>query len=233
MIEAAFAELPEVEVMLFEPVGAPAPEAMPVRTKRPRMTVARALFSSLIQQYAKMSYRLTLLEIQKLAYFLQEAGQPLRLNYQAGLYGPYAPNLNKVLEALEGHFTRGYGDNQQPDVEIALLDGAVKEAEAFLANCVSEHERLERVSQVIDGFETPYGLELTSSVHWLAVHGEQRATDVDAVEKGMHTWSTRKGAMFRPAHIRVEWDQLADGNWLPNEALAKPLQAHVAQASCP
>jgi uncharacterized protein YwgA len=58
------------------------------------MTVARALFIRLMDQYTELAYRLTLLEVHKLAYFLQEAGEPLRLRYEGGLYGPYAPNLN-------------------------------------------------------------------------------------------------------------------------------------------
>ena len=124
--------------------------------------------------YASQSYRLTLLEIQKLAYFLQEAGQPLRLRYEAGHYGPYAPNLNKVLEALERHYTSGYGDSQKPDVEIELLPGAAEEAHAFLAGHGDEHRRLERVSRLIEGFETPYGLELLSSMHWVATHAARR-----------------------------------------------------------
>lgn len=61
---------------------------MPVRTRRPGLTLARALFIRLMQQYAELHCRLTLLEIQKLAYFLREAGQPLRLDYVAHLYGP-------------------------------------------------------------------------------------------------------------------------------------------------
>ena len=75
------------------------------------MTHARALFIKLMEQYAGMAYRLTLLEVQKLAYFLQESGEPLKLKYEAGIYGPYAENLNKVLQVIEGHFTRGYGDS--------------------------------------------------------------------------------------------------------------------------
>ncbi len=55
-----------------------------------------------MQQYNGMAYRLTLLEVQKLAYFLQESGEPLKLNYVAHTYGPYAENLNKVLQAIEG-----------------------------------------------------------------------------------------------------------------------------------
>ena len=62
--------------------------------------------------YSALDYTRTLLEVQKLAYFLQVAGQPLRLRYEAGLYGPYADNVNKVLEAMEGHFIRGYGDRR-------------------------------------------------------------------------------------------------------------------------
>src|SRR3990170_2876549 len=105
---------------------------MPVHTKRPRMTAARALFIKLMDQYSALHYRRTLLEIQKLAYFLQEAGEPLRLRFEKGLYGPYAHNLNKVLEVLEGHYIRGFGDSQKPDVEIELWGKATEKADKYL-----------------------------------------------------------------------------------------------------
>lgn len=214
MIERAFAQLPEVRVLLYAPAGAPAAAAMPVRTERPRLTVARALFICLMEQYASQDYRLTLLEIQKLAYFLQEAGQPLKLKYEPGHYGPYAPNLNKVLEKLERHYTSGYGDSQKPDVEIQLLEGASQEAEAFLANYTTEHERLARVSRLIDGFETPYGMELLSSVHWVAVHSQPRAQTPEEAISAVGVWNERKMLMFRAAHIRVAWDRLAAEGWI-------------------
>ena len=187
---------------------------MPVRTARPKLTVARALFIRLMDQYAAQAYRLTLLEIQKLAYFLQEAGQPLRLKYQAHHYGPYAPNLNKVLEVLERHYTSGYGDTQKPDVEIELLEGAAAEATAFLADHTAEHERLVRVNRLIEGFETPYGLELLSSVHWLAVHASPPATDQDGAVSGIAAWNERKQRMFRAEHICLAWDRLVTEKWL-------------------
>jgi len=214
MIEQAFAQLPDVRVSMFEPAGAPEAKTMPVRTARPKLTVARALFIRLMDQYAAQAYRLTLLEIQKLAYFLQEAGQPLRLKYQAGHYGPYAPNLNKVLEALERHYTSGYGDTQKPDVEIELLDGAAEEAEAFLSAHAAEHERLARVNRLIDGFETPYGLELLASVHWLAVHATPPAEDKHEAVEGIAAWNDRKRQMFRPDHIRLAWDRLGVEGWI-------------------
>ena len=132
MIEEAFRSLPEVSVLLYALKGAPKAVDMPIRTVRPRMTSAKALFIKLMDIYAALNYSRSLLEIQKLAYFLQGAGQPLRLNYERGHYGPYAPNLNKVLETMEGHFIRGYGDSQKPGAEISLMPGAVEEAERFL-----------------------------------------------------------------------------------------------------
>lgn len=213
-IENAFASVPDVQVLLFGPHGAPDAKTMPVRTERPDMTPARALFVKLMQQYLELAYRLTLLEIQKLAYFLQEAGEPLRLRYEAGHYGPYAANLNKVLERIEGHFTRGYGDSQKPDVEIDLLEGAMEEADGFLSDCPDSVQRLEQVSKLIDGFETPYGMELLSSVHWVAKHGSPAAkTAAEAVEQ-VHAWNARKREMFRDEHVQVAWDRLAEAGWL-------------------
>ena len=171
LIEEAFRELPNVRVLLFEPTGTPDAKAMPVGTARPRMTPARAMFIKLMDAYAALDYSRTLLEVQKLAYFLQEAGEPLRLKYEAGHYGPFAPNLNKVLEVMEGHFIRGYGDRQKPDAEIELLPGAIEEASSFLADKPESLRRLDRVGRLIEGFETPYGMELLATVHWLAHRG--------------------------------------------------------------
>lgn len=214
LIEAAFAALPEVRVLLYAPRGAPAAAAMPVRTRRPRMTLARALFIKLMDEYSALDYRRTLLEIQKLAYFLQEAGEPLRLRFEKGLYGPFAHNLNKVLEALEGHYCRGYGDSQKPDTEIELLPHAVEEADAFLTQHPAAQPRLARVDDLIAGFETPYGMELLSSVHWVARHEQPAARDWQAATAAVQQWNARKREMFQPQHLRTAWDRLAAQGWI-------------------
>ncbi len=214
MIEKAFAGLADVHVLLYEPVGPPDASSMPVRTPRPEMTVARALFIRLMLDYAEVGYKLTLLEVQKLAYFLQIAGQPLRLNFSAGYYGPYAPNLNKVLERLEGHFTSGYGDDQRPWQEIRVLDGAGEEAASFLEGRDEETRRLHMVGELIEGFKTPYGMELLASVHWLATHADPRAENAEQAVSGMHSWNPRKRRVFEPRHIVTAWEHLIDTAWL-------------------
>lgn len=213
IIEEAFSTLPDVHVILYEPKGAPQAKDMPVGTGKPRMTIARALFVKLMQQYARHAYRLTLLEIQKLAYFLQESGLDLRLRYVKHLYGPYAHNLNKVLEVLEGHYIRGYGDTQKPDVEIELLPGAARQADVFLRQHPEAAGKLDVVVDLVDGFETPYGMELLSSVHWLAIH-DGEATDADTAVAAMLRWNDRKSKLFKPEHIRVAWNRLQEEGWI-------------------
>ncbi|MBN2290021.1 MAG: macro domain-containing protein [Candidatus Glassbacteria bacterium] len=214
LIEKTFEAVPRVKVLLYEPAGAPEAKTMPVGTARPRLTISRALLIKLMQQYSELNYRLTLLEIHKLAYFLQETGQPLKLQLSPGVYGPYAPNLNKVLECLEGHFIRGYGDTQKPDVEIGLMAGAAEEADMFLRNEQEAKLRLEKVNQVIDGFETPYGMELLSSVHWVAVHKNPPVKEPEIAIERIQNWNDRKRKMFKPDHIKIAWKRLQEEGWL-------------------
>ena len=110
LIEAALGGLPGVEVMLFEPAGAPAAADMPDRTRRPKMTAARATLVALARRYMLplMEDAVTLLEVQKLMYFQWVAGQTeLRLAPVKGRYGPYSTNLTHAMKRTEGHFTRG------------------------------------------------------------------------------------------------------------------------------
>ncbi len=213
-IERAFAPLKDVQVKLYEPHGAPAAERMKVATERPRMTPGRAMLLALIASYAEPMYRLTMLEVQKLAYLAQAAGEPLKLDFVKGAYGPYAEVLHHVLQRMEGHFIRGYGDRSRQDVALRLMPGAADQARTFLQNQPESLERLERVSRLIAGFETPYGMELLATVHWLAQEEPDVKNNPEAAVRGVHAWSARKCARFQPPHIKATWQRLHDQNWL-------------------
>jgi hypothetical protein len=182
------------------------------------MTLSRALFLKLTKQYLRLDYRLTLLEIQKIAYFLQESGEPLHLRYEKGFYGPYAPNLNNLLEVMEGHYIRGYGDSQKPDVKIRVINSAVEEADKFLLiHHLGINDNLERVTRLIAGFETPYGVELLASIHWLATHTIPPVKTADDAIREMGNWSARKKRMFKPQHIKTCWERLVAEGWINPE----------------
>jgi O-acetyl-ADP-ribose deacetylase (regulator of RNase III) len=213
-IEAAFARLPQVRVLLFEPTGAPAAGDMVVERRPPRMTVGRAALLGLMRRYlaAVMDPQISLLEIHKLMYFMQYAGEPLHLRYRKATYGPYAENLRHVMNDIEGHFISGYGDAEdRPDKPIELYPDAATRADLYLVHHPATRRRFDRVVALIEGFETPFGMELLSTVHWVGVH-EGADTPSDAVAK-TYAWNDRK-RMFQERHIRIAWDVLQRHGWL-------------------
>jgi O-acetyl-ADP-ribose deacetylase (regulator of RNase III) len=209
----AFEELPEVHVSLFEPVGAPNAEAM-ARTAIPAMTPGRAVLVELMSRYlaAVMDPFVTLLEIHKLMYFMQEAGEELQLKYVKAPYGPYATNLRHVLSQVEGHFISGYGDAEDdPGRAIELLPEALEPAYSTVQSHPQTKNRFERVAELISGFETPFGMELLSTVHWVCTR--EGATSIEETIHRTYSWSHRKQA-FDPQQISLAREVLASQGWL-------------------
>jgi len=210
-IKAALADLPGVDVFIYQPNGAP--EVVKSRDV-PNMTPGRAALVTLMHRYLQglMDPFVTLIEVQKLMYFMQEAGQPLKLNYVKHHYGPYARNLSYVLNTVEGHFVAGYQDGgDQPDKELTIVPGAIAEAAATLKDEQRTHEHFNRVADLVDGFETPYGLELLATVHWVATR-EGADTPAKALAR-IHNWSERK-RVFTERQIGIAFKTLATKGWL-------------------
>lgn len=65
---------------------------MTVRTSKPKMTDARAALIQVLERYGLLGYRMSRIEIPKLAYFLKAAGEPALqdLKYGRFHYGPYS-----------------------------------------------------------------------------------------------------------------------------------------------
>ncbi|MEW6155339.1 MAG: macro domain-containing protein [Actinomycetota bacterium] len=218
VIEKALAEVPGVDVRLYPPEGPPAAEAMVTDTRRPEWTPGKAALVDIVAQYRERSVEVSLIEVQKLMYFLQEAGEPLKLKFAKGLYGPYAENLRFVLLAVEGHFLRGFGDASVPVMSaepITVMPGAAEEARAELARHPGTVARIDRVVALSDGFESAYGMELLATVHWLAIAGDGQAAGPESVAEQVAGWSARKRRMFGPDHVAAAWHQLHDQGWLP------------------
>lgn len=217
LIERALGDLSDVDVLVFEPKGAPAPEAMRNATPKPNMTSGRAAVLALMNRYLVpgYGYRLSLLEVQKLAYFLQVAGEPLRLDYQQHFYGPYADNLRHVLHRIEGHYVRGFGDGKnKPETSLELIGDAATEAESFVEAKEDSQQRLTRVAELIEGFETPFGMELLSTVHWVATHDADAARSPDDAVRAVHAWSDRKATIMKPQQIKAAWQHMHDRGWI-------------------
>ncbi|HIK41276.1 hypothetical protein [Thermoleptolyngbya sp. M55_K2018_002] len=66
-------------------------------------------------------------------------------------------------------------------------------------------ERLEQVSQLIEGFKTPYGMEMLATLHWVAKEDPAVAEDVEVAIALVHKWSDRKRQLFKPQHLQKAW----------------------------
>jgi hypothetical protein len=153
----------------------------------------------------------SLLEVHKLMYFMQEAGEPLRLRFKEAPYGPYAENLRHVLHAVEGHLIAGYDDGgDAPNKQLALVPGAVDDATAFLAEHADTRARFDRVGTLVEGFESPFGLELLATVHWVMKHEPVRSLD-DVVAR-TYAWNDRK-RQFTPRQIGIAAKVLLTAGW--------------------
>jgi hypothetical protein len=210
----ALAPLQDIDIRLYEPKGAPEASVMARRQEVPSMTPGRAALVILMQRYVGglMDPFVSLLEVHKLLYFLQETGEGLHLRYRKAHYGPYAENLTHLLKTVEGHFISGYADGgDAPNKLLEIVPGALADAEAKLAEASDTRRRFDMVADLVDGFETPFGLELLATVHWVTRYeGAETVNDVIAATYG---WNDRK-RRFSHAQLALAHEVLLRKGWL-------------------
>lgn len=213
LIEAAMGEFADRQIVVFEPSSVPADTRANRSTNVPQMTAGRAALVGLMDRYLRglLDPFVTLLEVHKLMYFLQEAGEPLKLRYTKGPYGPYAENLRHVLNAIEGHLVSGYADGgDAPFKQLELVPGALEESGRFLREKTETQQRLARVFDLIEGFESPFGLELISTVHWVV--NKESVTSLDDAVDRIYAWNSRK-RQFSRRQIALAVEVLEQKQW--------------------
>ncbi|GAA4977810.1 macro domain-containing protein [Pseudonocardia tropica] len=217
----------DMEVIVHPPADAPPARQMVIATRRPALTFGRAALVAVVAEYARAAMRerfdlvrpgASLLEIQKVMYLLQTAGQPLRLDYRKGRYGPYAENLNPVMQTLEGHYLRGYGDRSRAVLAldpIEVVDGAEDEARNWLREHRPDvNESVDEVLALVRGWESAYGMELLATVLFAAHHDDAVRTDPARATTYVHAWNKRKAATFPDQHVTAAWCHLSATGWL-------------------
>ena len=218
-IESMLRGFNDLKVVLFEPGGGPLDKRINHSSAVPKMTAGRAVLVGLIDCYLRglLDPFVTLLEVHKLLYFMQESGERLRLKYQKAPYGPYAENLRHVLHKVEGHFISGYADGgDTPGKQLELVPGAIEDATTFLESHPKTRGRFNKVTDLVEGFESSFGLELLSTVHWV-VSKEQGKTISDVVRQ-TYAWNEGK-KKFSRRQIRLALAVLSEKDWIDSGAL--------------
>jgi O-acetyl-ADP-ribose deacetylase (regulator of RNase III) len=214
LMENWLGKLSDVHIVIFKPVNTPYTSKICTHPQKPNMTSGRAALVDLIQRYlsALLDPLITLLEVHKLLYFLQESGEKLSLHYRKAPYGPYAENLRHVLHAIEGHFLTGYADGgDEPNKQLHLLPGAYENALDFLKRHEQTKIHLDRVSSLVEGFESPFGMELLATVHWVVT--KENAKTIDQAINLVYNWNERK-KQFNTRQIELAFTVLTSKGWI-------------------
>ena len=167
-----------------------------------------------MREYERVTFEPpTLVEVQKLAYFLQANGEALRLVFDAAAYGPYADDLRKSLRAMEGHFITGFGDGSLPITKaepIRVKPEIYEGLDKYIASHPATAERIHSVLSEIEGFESTYGLELLATVHWVMTHDTTAMANSDAAHEKVRQWNRRKSSLFTQPHVESAWRVVHD-----------------------
>jgi O-acetyl-ADP-ribose deacetylase (regulator of RNase III) len=221
-IERALGDLPNVDIEVFEPTNQY--QNVAKRKGVEKLTPARALVAELVRCYEVLGMECTLLEVQKLAWFLERAlerfssDNPLDLRFKAHRYGPYADRLRHLLEGLDGSYL--HCDKRLSDAEpldsIRFDDSRKDYLAAYLKSAEFKPYRaaLDFAIQLIDGFESPHGMELLATVDWL-LQREGCEPTVPSIQEGLRRWPAaetgageRKTRLFDERTIGIALDRL-------------------------
>jgi O-acetyl-ADP-ribose deacetylase (regulator of RNase III) len=223
-IEAELKALPDVEVVIYEPT--PMYQNVAKRTGVEKLTPARALIAELVRRYWVLGIECTILEIQKLAYFLERSIEecqlknPLGLKFAANKFGPYSKKLHHLLNALDGsylHCDKRLADASAFDL-IRFDDKKRNRVAAYLNSGEAKIylPALEATEQTIDGFQSPLGMELLATVDWLL---QQRGIrpNVAAIKDALKAWpggneaAERKLKLFDDRLLGLALDRVGGG----------------------
>jgi len=173
-----------------------------------QLNPTRAIYLQIIRQYELLGEDISTLVVQKLAYLLQRMGEKLNLRFDKGIYGPYSPNLNKVIEALSPHYLNYEGDLNSPMTTIKLVQDKKSESKDIIANKLDENQkhRLNSIQDLIEGFESALGLELLATVAFAI----EQCPDCSKEEiiSDIQNWTQRKKELMSEHMISVSYDRV-------------------------
>jgi O-acetyl-ADP-ribose deacetylase (regulator of RNase III) len=174
------------------------------------LTPARALMAEMIRRYEVLGFDCSILEAQKLAWFLAGAFRrmglrnPIADDFAANRYGPYSDRVRHLLDSLDGSYLtceRRVAD-ARPFDPIRFRHDRQDRVTAYLTTPEASPYRsaLDHASAVIDGFQSPHGLELLATVDWLR-RGAGTEMAAGPMQAAIAAWPGPDGAAARKARI--------------------------------
>ncbi len=216
MIEKHLGHL-NARIVIFEPNETVKAVLREELKRESHLTPARAMLLNGLYYYEEMGAEASLFVANKVGFFLQSLGEPLRLKFVAHHYGPYAPEVAHVLYNLNGKYISGMEQKDAKPFEPLFLNYQLRnEVDQYVAKELNatQQRRLERLKDLMTDFRSAYSLELLSSVSLiLQMHP---AASLNEVLEYLNGWSDRKRTMaMREDAVKAAYEHLlAYGNRL-------------------
>lgn len=211
MIIDSLGEL-EIDIYVYEPnVQIKKTLQSEKNTIGAKLTPGKAMLLYLMFHYEAVGDISSLFSANKLAYFLQESGEKLRLKFLAHHYGPYAVQLNHVLYSINGIYLKGLEQNEAKAFEPLLLNyEKYQEVEDYVHTQLKQEQldRLKSVLTLIKGFESTYSLELLASVDFSSK--QEGVNTVEDIKHHIKKWNQRKSNLFKDEHIEIAYAHLKE-----------------------
>lgn len=225
LINETLSDLHDVDVQVYSPT--PTYQNKPKKLGVQKLTPARAMIAEMVHRYGILGFDCSLLEVQKLAWFIQrglavaKVDNPLKLVFQAGKYGPYSDNLRHILEGLDGSYLRSskrIADANPHDTISFEEESEGKLNKYFLQARMRKYAQAMRWTEhMIEGFETPFGMELLATVDWLIYSNAAQAT-LESVRSGVERWpysieaAKRKAKLFDERVLSIALRRVQEAN---------------------
>jgi len=207
-IITALSNLPDLEVLVYEPTRAY--QNVTKKNGVQKLTPARALIADLVRRYCSIGIDCSILEIQKLAWFLERTIEhfaihnPLNFQFTANRYGPYAHRLMHLLNALDGSYLQC-----EKRISDAIPSDIIRfdyQKQSVISDYLSLSENsqyvlaLEKTEARIDGLQSPLGLEALATVDWLLTKNKCQPT-IQSIKKGLKNWTGGNGSGDRKLRL--------------------------------
>lgn len=211
LMQKYLAPLHDVQILIFETNEAVKEILQKESQRKVELTPGRAMLLYTLFRYERMGETATVFAANKLAYFLQRIGQPLRLKFVPYNYGPYDQAVEKVLYSMNGKYLSGLEQMKAKAFEPLQLNYQLyAEVETFIRTKLTPEEqgRLNDLFKLIDGFETTLSLEILSSIDFLLA--ESPSLNHDELLSKIQSWNDRKKQLIEKEHIEIAVKHLSD-----------------------
>jgi O-acetyl-ADP-ribose deacetylase (regulator of RNase III) len=180
------------------------------KNKKVSLTDKRAMLLSAMYSYElSMGENVNLFVANKLAYFLQRIGEPMRLTFEKAAYGPFSTQVGHFLYQFNGVYIKGLEQFDAKPFEPLILNyNILEELNTYINQTLTPQQQihLKALKTLTSGFESFLALEVLATVDY--IRQEHKTNDKNTILEMIGKWSSRKKQEIKAKHVDLALERL-------------------------